>query len=156
MYGHFKYAYVNMDILKMTKHTDDSSIKIRWRISGITGFQMITKMWKFKVWKPTEMLEHRKVWVSVRCISFFSKRYVTVNRFFYRFHLLQLDRWLFDHVRWRRWQDIQTCCRQSDTGSKLRGARKIKNNFPAWCCAENGSDRRPIARNFIGDIKLDE
>lgn len=61
MYGHAKYAFVDMEILKMTKHLEDSTIKIRWRISGITGFQMVAQMWKFKVWKPAEMLDRKKV-----------------------------------------------------------------------------------------------
>lgn len=61
MIGHYKFAYVNMEILKMTKHPEDSTIKIRWRISGITGFSMVRQMWKFRVWKPTEMLDRKKV-----------------------------------------------------------------------------------------------
>lgn len=61
MIGHYKFAFVNMEILKMTKHPEDSTIKIRWRISGITGFSLFRQMWKFKVWKPTEMLDRKKV-----------------------------------------------------------------------------------------------
>lgn len=59
--GHFKYAYVDFEILKMTKHPEDSTIKIRWRINGITGFQMVSQMWKYKVWKPTEMIREKNV-----------------------------------------------------------------------------------------------
>lgn len=61
LFGHYKYAFVNFEILKMTKHPEDSTVKIRWRISGITGFQLALQMWKYKVWKPTEMLQEKKV-----------------------------------------------------------------------------------------------
>lgn len=57
LYGHYKYAYVKLDILKLTKHTEDSSIKVRWCIRGVTGFQTL-QIWKIKVWKPAELIEN--------------------------------------------------------------------------------------------------
>lgn len=64
IYGHFKYAYVELEVLKMTKHPEDSSIKIRWRISGITGYGLLFKMIQFQVWRPREMIEqHKSVYV---------------------------------------------------------------------------------------------
>lgn len=65
LYGHFKYAYVNVDILKITQHTEDSSVKVRWRITGITGYQILFKMIQFRVWQPKEMIaKHKKTWVD--------------------------------------------------------------------------------------------
>lgn len=62
LYGHFKYAYVKLDVIKMTQHMEDSSIKVRWRISGITGYRIALKMIQFRVWKPQEMIDqHQKV-----------------------------------------------------------------------------------------------
>lgn len=58
-WGHYKYAHANMEILKITKHPEDSTVKIRWRISGITGFQMASQMWKYKMWQPQEMREQK-------------------------------------------------------------------------------------------------
>ncbi|XP_031628072.1 uncharacterized protein C6orf136 homolog [Contarinia nasturtii] len=65
LWGHFFYAYVKMDVLKITQHTEDSSIKIRWRISGITGYRILFKMLQFRVWDPKKMIEqHQKVWIE--------------------------------------------------------------------------------------------
>lgn len=59
--GHFIYAYVKMDVIKITKHTEDSSIKVRWRITGITGYRILFKMIQFRVWDPKQMIEqHQK------------------------------------------------------------------------------------------------
>lgn len=33
----FKFAYVRLQILKITKHPEDGTIKVRWRIVGIPG-----------------------------------------------------------------------------------------------------------------------
>lgn len=61
-YGHLKYAYVKAEVLKMTKHMEDSSIKVRWRISGISGYRILFKMIEFRVWRPKQMIEqHQKV-----------------------------------------------------------------------------------------------
>lgn len=49
-----------MDVIKMTKHTEDSSIKVRWRVSGITGYRLLFKMIQFRVWRPKEMIEQHK------------------------------------------------------------------------------------------------
>lgn len=62
LYGHFKYAYVKLDVIKMTQHMEDSSVKVRWRISGITGYRILFKMIQFRVWKPQKMIDqHQKV-----------------------------------------------------------------------------------------------
>lgn len=59
-YGHFMYAYVKLDVLKMTKHTEDSSIKVRWRVSGISGYRILFKMIQFRVWRPKQMIEQHQ------------------------------------------------------------------------------------------------
>ncbi|XP_050442147.1 uncharacterized protein C6orf136 homolog [Adelges cooleyi] len=48
--GHLKYAFVKLDVLKATKHPEDGTVKIRWRIKGISGFKVFMKFWKFKFW----------------------------------------------------------------------------------------------------------
>lgn len=54
-----------MDVLKITKHSEDSSIKIRWRITGITGYRILYKMVQFRVWQPKQMIEkHQKTWID--------------------------------------------------------------------------------------------
>jgi hypothetical protein len=38
--GHLKFAYVKFDILKITMHPEDGTVKIRWRIKGISGLKV--------------------------------------------------------------------------------------------------------------------
>lgn len=65
IYGHVKFAYVEMDVLKMTMHPEDSTVKIRWRISGITGYRLAFKMLRLRVWKPREMIEkYKSPWID--------------------------------------------------------------------------------------------
>lgn len=65
LYGHFIYAYVKLDVIKMTKHTEDSTIKVRWRITGITGYKIVFKMLQFRVWDPKQMIEqHKSTWID--------------------------------------------------------------------------------------------
>lgn len=60
-YCHFMYAYVKLDVLKMTMHPQDSSIQVRWRISGISGYRILYKMLQFRVWRPKEMIEQHQL-----------------------------------------------------------------------------------------------
>jgi len=64
MWGHFKYAFVKFEILKITMHPEDASIKIRWCVKGISGSRMIFQIWKFKLWKMKEMLEQQQIWID--------------------------------------------------------------------------------------------
>lgn len=60
--GHFKYAYVTFDILKITKHPEDSTIKVRWTIRGISGLKVMFLFWKYKLWNYKEMLNKTETW----------------------------------------------------------------------------------------------
>lgn len=55
--GHFKYAYVKLEVLKITKHTEDSSVKVRWRIRGVSGLKVMFLFWKVKLWNLKETLK---------------------------------------------------------------------------------------------------
>ncbi|XP_076233501.1 uncharacterized protein LOC143178621 [Calliopsis andreniformis] len=60
--GHLKFAYVKLDILKITMHPEDNSIKVRWRIIGITGTNVFLSFWKFRLWNFKEYLNNREAW----------------------------------------------------------------------------------------------
>ncbi|XP_063234940.1 uncharacterized protein LOC134537915 isoform X2 [Bacillus rossius redtenbacheri] len=60
--GHFKFAYVNLEILKISMHPEDSSVKVRWRIKGISGLKVFITFWKFKLWKIKEIFEQQEAW----------------------------------------------------------------------------------------------
>lgn len=55
--GHIKYAYVKFDILKITKHPEDGTIKVRWRIKGISGMKVFFKFWKFRLWDLEKVIK---------------------------------------------------------------------------------------------------
>ncbi|XP_041974412.1 uncharacterized protein LOC121729837 isoform X2 [Aricia agestis] len=60
--GHLKFAYVNLEILKITVHPEDSSIKMRWRIRGISGFKVFFNFWKYKLWNMKEVWKSQELW----------------------------------------------------------------------------------------------
>ncbi|XP_025406563.1 uncharacterized protein C6orf136 homolog isoform X3 [Sipha flava] len=55
--GHLKYAFVKFDILKITKHPEDGTIKIRWRIKGISGMKVFFKFWKFSLFNLEQVIK---------------------------------------------------------------------------------------------------
>ncbi|CAK9821762.1 Uncharacterized protein C6orf136 homolog [Anthophora retusa] len=60
--GHLKYAYIKLEVLKMTMHPEDSSIKVRWRIVGISGTRLFLTFWKFKLWNAKEYIQDAQSW----------------------------------------------------------------------------------------------
>lgn len=61
LFGHIKYAYVKLEILKITMHTQDNTIRVRWRINGITNLRILFTFWRFKFWKIKEALKECEV-----------------------------------------------------------------------------------------------
>ncbi|XP_004534759.1 uncharacterized protein C6orf136 homolog [Ceratitis capitata] len=60
--GHLKYAYVKFEVLKITKHTEDFTVKIRWRVRGISGLKVMFSFWKYKLWQMKEIFEEQEAW----------------------------------------------------------------------------------------------
>uniref|UniRef100_A0A1B6KL10 Uncharacterized protein n=1 Tax=Graphocephala atropunctata TaxID=36148 RepID=A0A1B6KL10_9HEMI len=60
MIGHFKFAYVKFDILKITSHPEDGSVKVRWRIKGISGMKVFFNFWKFSILNMKESIEREQ------------------------------------------------------------------------------------------------
>jgi len=60
--GHVKYAYVNFQILKITQHPEDGTIKVRWRINGISGLKILLTFWRYKLWEWKEMMGKQEAW----------------------------------------------------------------------------------------------
>ncbi|KAL2716964.1 hypothetical protein V1478_012664 [Vespula squamosa] len=72
--AHLKFAYIKLNVLKITIDPEDDTIKVRWRISGITGLKALFTLWRFKLWKMKEALNDAEVWYDG-----FSTYYVDVN-----------------------------------------------------------------------------
>ncbi|CAG0915797.1 unnamed protein product [Notodromas monacha] len=61
--GHFKYAYVKFDVLKITKHPEEGTVKVRWRIRGMTGWRVMVLFWRYKILRYQKMMdEQHEVW----------------------------------------------------------------------------------------------
>nr|CAI5836898.1 unnamed protein product [Callosobruchus analis] len=60
--GHIKFAYVKFQILKITWHPEDSTVKVRWSIRGISALSVMAKFWKYKLWNFKEMFEKTDNW----------------------------------------------------------------------------------------------
>lgn len=48
--GHLRFAYVKMDILKITKHPEDGTVRVRWCIRGVSGLRVLINFWRFRLW----------------------------------------------------------------------------------------------------------
>lgn len=60
--GHLKFAYVKFEILKITQHAEDSSVKVRWQIRGISALKVMLSFWKYKLWDFKEIFEKTESW----------------------------------------------------------------------------------------------
>nr|SVE90008.1 EOG090X09QP [Daphnia sinensis] len=60
--GHLKYAYVRFEILKITQHPEEGTIKVRWRICGISGLKVLLQFWRYKLWQWKDLLQKQESW----------------------------------------------------------------------------------------------
>ncbi|XP_023952175.1 uncharacterized protein LOC112056067 [Bicyclus anynana] len=60
--AHIKFAYVNFEVLKITAHPEDSSIRMRWRIKGISGLKVFFMFWKYKLWNLKQVFKDQELW----------------------------------------------------------------------------------------------
>uniref|UniRef100_A0A1A9WP73 Uncharacterized protein n=1 Tax=Glossina brevipalpis TaxID=37001 RepID=A0A1A9WP73_9MUSC len=60
--GHLKYAYVRFEVLRITKHLEDYTIKIRWRVRGISGLKVMFNFWKYKLWDMKGVFDNQEAW----------------------------------------------------------------------------------------------
>lgn len=61
IYGHVKFAYVKMEVLKITMHPQYNTVRVRWRINGIGGMKVMFNFWRIKLWKMKESLKEVEV-----------------------------------------------------------------------------------------------
>ncbi|OQR76315.1 hypothetical protein BIW11_07851 [Tropilaelaps mercedesae] len=55
-WGHIRYAHIKMNVLKVYSDPVDSSVKVRWRVDGISGLRMIFSLWKYSIFRWREAL----------------------------------------------------------------------------------------------------
>ena len=54
--AHIKYSHIKMEILKITRHPEDGTIRVRWRAVGVPGLRKIFMFWKYKLWQWNQMM----------------------------------------------------------------------------------------------------
>ncbi|KAL3171340.1 hypothetical protein MRX96_013558 [Rhipicephalus microplus] len=62
--GHLRYAHVRLEVLKMTTHKEDSTVRIRWRIVGVSGLRALFMFWKFRIWEWQKMISQEAEWTD--------------------------------------------------------------------------------------------
>ncbi|XP_046984971.1 uncharacterized protein LOC124555182 isoform X1 [Schistocerca americana] len=71
--GHLKFAFVKMDVLKITLHVKEKMVKVRWRIRGISASKVFLYFWKYKIWNMDGVMEEfQETWYdgfSIYCIG---------------------------------------------------------------------------------------
>jgi hypothetical protein len=60
--GHIRFAYVKFEILKITQQKSDSTVRVRWRVRGISALKVMVMFWKYKLWDIKEMFESQEKW----------------------------------------------------------------------------------------------
>jgi len=53
--AHVRFVYVRFHILKMTKHPEDGTIRVRWRIAGLGMVRMLVRYFPDKMWMKGNM-----------------------------------------------------------------------------------------------------
>ncbi|XP_022203710.2 uncharacterized protein LOC111060353 [Nilaparvata lugens] len=60
--SHLKFAYVKFEIINITKHPEEGSVKLRWRIRGLSGLKVFLLFWRIKVWKLKDTIKDHETW----------------------------------------------------------------------------------------------
>lgn len=60
--GHIKFAYVKLEIVKITMSKEDHSVRVRWRIRGISAWKVMLTFWKYKLWNIREAFDSQETW----------------------------------------------------------------------------------------------
>lgn len=60
--GHIKFAYVKFEVLKITKHPEDGTVRVRWRITGLSGLKAMFQFWKIKLWNWKTVTDQMESW----------------------------------------------------------------------------------------------
>jgi len=60
--AHIRFVYVRFHILKMTKHPEDGTIRVRWRIAGLGMVRMLVRYFPDKMWMKGNMERAAPSW----------------------------------------------------------------------------------------------
>jgi len=60
--AHLRFVYVRFHILKLTKHPEDGTIRVRWRIAGLGMVRMLVRYFPDKMWMKGNMERAAPSW----------------------------------------------------------------------------------------------
>lgn len=60
--AHIKFVYVRFQILKLTKHPEDGTIRVRWRIAGLGVMRLALRYIPDQMWKRGNMDKAAPSW----------------------------------------------------------------------------------------------
>lgn len=72
-------AYVKFEVLKITKHTEDNTVKVRWSIRGISGLKVMLNFWKYRLWNVRELFDSTESWYDGFSIFYVGSEGVVVK-----------------------------------------------------------------------------
>lgn len=62
--AHLRYSHVKLEILKITQHPEDGTVRVRWRIVGVSGLKTLFMFWKFVLWKWKKTVDKETEWID--------------------------------------------------------------------------------------------
>ncbi|KAF8770066.1 hypothetical protein HNY73_017637 [Argiope bruennichi] len=64
IYGYLQYAKVKVEILKITHHIEDGTVRVRWRVKGVSRHRLILNLWKLQTTSWQEFLNDEADWLD--------------------------------------------------------------------------------------------
>ena len=62
IYAHFKFAFVRMSVLDYAQDVDEGTIRVHWRISGLSLLRVVVLYLPKRLWKMDNMEKEATVW----------------------------------------------------------------------------------------------
>ncbi|CAL1297499.1 unnamed protein product [Larinioides sclopetarius] len=64
IYGYLQYAKVKVEVLKITHHIEDGTVRVRWRVKGISRHRLLLNFWKLQTTSWQEFLNDEADWLD--------------------------------------------------------------------------------------------
>lgn len=64
LYGFLHFAKVKVEILKVTHHIEDGTVRVRWRVNGLPRHKFVLMLWKHKVMNVENLPQEETEWLD--------------------------------------------------------------------------------------------
>jgi len=55
--GHIKFTYVTLEVLQSATHPEDDTVRVRWRIRGVSMLKSMIMFWKVNIFKLAKTID---------------------------------------------------------------------------------------------------